>query len=66
MHNCGFYARYGCDLYFVSRDLTALCGEHKKYEFRLGIVEVVGSNPVTPTKNIEVARQTHKMASYFL
>ena len=48
MHNCGFYARYGRDLYFVSRDLTALSEQLKKYDFRLGVVEVVGSNPAGP------------------
>ena len=48
MHNGGFYARYGRDLYFVSRDLTALSEQLKKYDFRLGVVEVVGSNPAGP------------------
>ena len=48
MHNCGFCARYGRDLYFVSRDLTALSEQLKKYECRLGVVEVVGSNPAGP------------------
>ena len=48
MHNCGFCARYGRDLYSVSRDLTALSEQLKKYECRLGVVEVVGSNPAGP------------------
>ena len=48
MHKCGFYARYGRDLYFLSRDLTTLNEQLKKYECRLGVVEVVGSNPAGP------------------
>ena len=48
VHECGFCARYGYDRYFVSRELEAGYEQVKKYDFRLGVVEVVGSNPAGP------------------